>query len=88
MRASLLTFLLITGFAKISFAWGAEGHRAIGALAQELISPETQIKVRQLLNESGDKDLAAASTWADEVRENSHSDRIRPKDAEAFNREF
>jgi hypothetical protein len=88
MRASLLTFLLITGFAKISFAWGAEGHRAIGGLAQELISPGTQIKVQQLLNESGDKDLAAASTWADEVRENSHSDHIRPKDAEVFNREF
>jgi S1/P1 Nuclease len=88
MRASLLTFLLISGFARISFAWGAEGHRAIAALAQELISPRTQIKVQQLLNESGDRDLAAASTWADQVRENSHSDRIRPKDAEAFNRQF
>jgi S1/P1 Nuclease len=88
MRASLLTFLLISGFAEILFGWGAEGHRAIGTLAQELISPGTQIKVQQLLIECGDRDLAAASTWADEVRENSHSDRIRPKDAEAFNRQF
>jgi len=88
MRALILIFVLTFGSVELLFAWGAEGHRAIGTLAQELISSETQVKVQQLLDECGDKDLAGASTWADEVRANAHLDRPRPNDAEAFNRQF
>ena len=84
----LLVFFLTCSSVELLFGWGAEGHRAIGALAQELISSETRSKVQQLLDESGDKDLASASTWADEVRENARLNRPRPWDAEAFNREF
>ena len=84
----LLIFFLTCSFVELLFGWGAEGHRAIGALAEELISSETRSKVQQLLDESGDKDLASASTWADEVRENARLNRPRPWDAEAFNREF
>jgi len=88
MRASILILGLTLGFLELSFGWGAEGHRAMATLAQELISARTQAKVQQLLNESGDIDLAAASTWADEVREKARPDRPRPLDAEAFNRQF
>jgi S1/P1 Nuclease len=84
----ILIFFLTCSFVERLSAWGAEGHRAIGALAQELISSETRFKVQQLLEESGDKDLATASTWADEVRENARLNHSRPKDAEAFNRDF
>ena len=86
--ASILIFVLTFGCVEMLFGWGAEGHRAIGTLAQELISPETQVRVQQLLNECGDRDLAAASTWADEVRQNARFDRPRPKDAEVFNQQF
>src|ERR1700688_4646828 len=88
MRPLILIAMLTFSGTELLFGWGAEGHRAIGSLAQELISSKTQAKVQQLLNESGDRDLASASTWADEVRENSRSDRPRPKDADAFNRQF
>jgi hypothetical protein len=88
MRASILILALTFGCLEMSFAWGAEGHRAIATLAQELLSPRTQAEVQQLLDESGDIDLAAASTWADEVREKARPDRSRPKDAESFNRQF
>jgi hypothetical protein len=88
MRASILVLALTFGCLELSFGWGAEGHRAVATLAQELISARTQAKVQQLLNESGDIDLAAASTWADEVREKARPNRPRPKDAEAFNRQF
>ena len=88
MRLLILIGMLTLSGIDLLFGWGAEGHRAIGSLAQELISSETQAKVQQLLNQSGDRDLASASTWADEVRENSHSDRPRPKDADAFNHQF
>jgi hypothetical protein len=83
-----LIFFLTCSSVELLFGWGAEGHRAIGALAEELISSETRFKVQQLLDESGDKDLASASTWADEVRENARLNHPRPRDAEAFNREF
>jgi hypothetical protein len=84
----ILIFFLTCSSVELLFGWGAEGHRAIGALAEELISSETRLKVRQLLDESGEKDLANASTWADEVRENARLNHPRPRDAEAFNREF
>jgi hypothetical protein len=88
MRLGILIFFLTCSFVELLLGWGAEGHRAIGALAEELISSETRFKVQQLLDESGDKDLASASTWADEVRENARLNHPRPLDAEAFNREF
>jgi len=88
MPALVLILVLTFGPVEMLFGWGAEGHRAIGTLTQELISPQTQVKVQQLLNEVGDRDLATASTWADEVRQNARFDRSRPKDAEAFNRQF
>jgi hypothetical protein len=88
MRALILCFVLMVGPVELLFAWGAQGHRAIASLAQELISFKTQAKVQQLLNECGDKDLVRASTWADEIRPNAHLDRPRPEDAEAFNLQF
>ena len=88
MRRLILILFFTFGCVELLFGWGAEGHRTIGILAQELISPETQVKVQQLLNECGEKDLAGASTWADEVRENARLDRNGPPDAEAFNRQF
>jgi len=88
MRALIMIFVLTCAPGELLFGWGAEGHRAVGTLAQDLISSETQVKVQQLLHQSGDSDLASASTWADEVRENAHIDRPRPKDAEDFNRQF
>jgi S1/P1 Nuclease len=87
MRLILILFLSCS-CVELLFGWGAEGHRAIGALAQELISSKTRVKVQQLLDESGDKDLASASTWADEIRENARLNHPRPKDAEIFNRQF
>jgi hypothetical protein len=88
MRALILFFGLTFGSVELLFGWGAEGHRAMASLAQELICSQTQTKVQQLLNECGDRDLAQASTWADEIRENAHLEQSRPQDAEAFNRQF
>ncbi len=88
MRAWILIGVLTFSSVESLWAWGAEGHRAIAALAQEMISSTTRTKVQLLLDECGYRDLASASTWADEVRENAHSDKPRPKDAEDFNRQF
>ena len=58
MRALIMIFVLTCAPGELLFGWGAEGHRAVGTLAQDLISSETQVKVQQLLHQSGDSDLA------------------------------
>ena len=88
MRPFILFFGLTFGWAELLLGWGAEGHRAMASLAQELISSQTQTKVQPLLDEGGGRDLVQASTWADEIRENSHFEQPRPKDADVFNRQF
>jgi len=59
-----------------AFAWGPQGHRTIGAIADRLLTPEAHAAVAQLLaadldrfgNPSGRSTLEAVSVWADEVR--------------------
>lgn len=50
-----------------ALAWGQNGHRIIGELAQEQISGRTQAEIALIL---GEEDLAQASTFADEQRSN------------------
>src|SRR5580693_4888805 len=62
-----LTILLITcASAFNAFAWGDEGHRTIGAMADMLIAgTPAAAHVRDLL---GDETLSTASVWADQVK--------------------
>jgi hypothetical protein len=57
--------LLAVGANSRCLAWGANGHRIIGALAQQYLTASTQAAVSEILQ--GD-DLVMASTWADEMR--------------------
>lgn len=50
-----------------ALAWGQNGHRIIGQIADERVSGHTAAHVEQIL---GAEDLAEASTWADEERSN------------------
>ena len=50
-----------------ALAWGQNGHRIIGDIAQEKISGKTAAEIELIL---GVEDLAEASTWADEERSN------------------
>jgi len=50
-----------------TLAWGPEGHRDVGAIAEKNLKPETLKAVRALF---GPYDtLAANSVWADDIRE-------------------
>jgi hypothetical protein len=61
-----LTSLFVCASAPAVLAWGNEGHRAIGAMADQLIAGTAAAQhVHQLL---GDETLSAASIWADTVR--------------------
>jgi S1/P1 Nuclease len=88
VRLLAIVLVLILGSSRLALGWGAEGHRAIAALAQELISRRTRGKAQELLSLCGERDLISASTWADDIRPNRRSERPRPQDADAFNSQF
>jgi hypothetical protein len=62
---STLLVLLTCVSSGSTFAWGAKGHRVIGALAEERLTPAAHAAIAELLD---GEDLATASTWADEMR--------------------
>jgi hypothetical protein len=48
-----------------SYAWGFKGHRIVADIARNHLTPTAKQNLEALL---GNADLAAISTWADEVR--------------------
>jgi hypothetical protein len=58
------------------WAWGPQGHRTVGAIAERLLSPTAHEMVLKLLaddrdkfgNPSGRSTLESVSVWADEIR--------------------
>ncbi len=47
------------------FAWGPEGHQIVADIARSRLTETTKHHIRELLDND---DLAAISTWADEIR--------------------
>jgi len=58
-----------------AFAWGSEGHRIIGTIASANFDDATAKAVRELL---GEVSVADACCWADEIRNDSQYDWIKP----------
>ena len=52
-----------------ALAWGSEGHRIVGALADAGLSAEARAEVQRLLADEPEPTLAGVSTWADEIRD-------------------
>ena len=72
-KAALTASLLLA--AQAALAWGPQGHRTTGAIADRLLTPRAHAAVLQLLeddrdkfgNPSGRTTLEAVSEWADEL---------------------
>ncbi len=63
---TLSLLLLICGcLPALTFGWGAHGHRIVGAIAASYLTEEAKVAVTNLI---GEETLAAASTWADEIK--------------------
>lgn len=60
----LLSFAFVT-VALVLVSWGKTGHRTIGKLAANHLTPNAQAAVQDLL---GNESLADVASWADEVR--------------------
>ncbi|MGP8033073.1 MAG: S1/P1 nuclease [Steroidobacteraceae bacterium] len=70
------TLALALAYAPLAAAWGPQGHRTVGAIADRLLTPAARSGVAQLLaadldrfgNPSGRTTLESVSVWADEIR--------------------
>lgn len=65
MKNCAAIFVFLTLISSCAFAWGPEGHRIVGDIAQERLTPTTRLQVKELL---GNDELAAVAVWADDVR--------------------
>lgn len=70
--AAIALALVLPGTAR---AWGPNGHRVVGAIAENHLSEEALAAVRDLM---GPESLARASTWADEIRSDPEWSRAAP----------
>lgn len=71
LRATRLA-LLATALLLVSprlLAWGPEGHRIVGQIAAEHLSPTAQAAIAALLADEPEPTLAGVANWADEVRD-------------------
>ena len=66
--------LALTGFSSQALAWGADGHRAVAAIAIKLLPPDKAQAAQNLLSNSDvDRGFVDAASYADEViRERDH----------------
>jgi len=71
-RIFSLSVVLLSG---ACFAWGRDGHRIIGAIAEKLLTEKTKAALKDLL---GDQTLADAGNWADEIRSDKSYDWAKP----------
>ena len=61
-----LVSLVILGSVTDAVAWGSKGHRIIGLIAQELLSPETSAGIETIM---GTADLATFGLYLDDNKD-------------------
>jgi hypothetical protein len=74
-NALVVCVILAWSCPPLAWAWGPQGHRTVGAIADRLLTPQSHAAVAALLaddldkfgNPSGRTTLEAVSVWADEI---------------------
>lgn len=56
-----------------ALAWGPDGHRIVGALAQRELTPRVAATVKSLLRGESEPTLAGVANWADALRQDDPS---------------
>ncbi|MBD8636499.1 S1/P1 nuclease [Stenotrophomonas sp. CFBP 13725] len=51
-----------------ALAWGAQGHRLVGRVAESRLTPTARAEVDRLLASEADPTLAGVAPWADQLR--------------------
>ncbi|HEY6240531.1 MAG TPA: S1/P1 nuclease [Burkholderiales bacterium] len=73
----ILSALLAFSLAQGAFAWGPEGHRMVGDIAEQFLAVETRTRIAKLLEAdrmadgqlSGRHTLGEIASWADEIKD-------------------
>jgi hypothetical protein len=68
---AVLVSLMILGSVTSAMAWGSKGHRIIGLLARELLSPETSAEIETIM---GSGDLATFGLYLDDNKDRLDAD--------------
>jgi hypothetical protein len=66
LRHALLVTLL---WPALALAWGPEGHRIVGELAQRQLDAKARAAVAELLQGEAEPTLAGVANWADQLRD-------------------
>ncbi|MDO9260609.1 MAG: S1/P1 nuclease, partial [Flavobacteriaceae bacterium] len=78
LLVSIIVFFLFIG-TQNSFAhkptWGATGHRAVGAIAQEYLTKTAEKKINKLLK---GESLALVSTFGDDIKSDKRFKHLDP----------
>lgn len=65
MKRSLSIFLLLFLFSTQAFAWGQNGHRVVGHIAEQYLNKKASRKINRLLEGNS---LAEVSVWMDDIK--------------------
>lgn len=74
-RAQMVLFVLLLTSSTTAFAWGPNGHRIVGRIAENHLTEEAARAVECLI---GPETLAQVSTWPDEIRSDPDWKRATP----------
>jgi len=77
LNSRVLCGLLALSLAQSVFAWGPEGHRMVGDIADRFLATETRARIAKLLDAdrladgqlSGRRTLGEVANWADEIKD-------------------
>jgi hypothetical protein len=64
----LTTPLTLLTLAPGALTWAGLGHRTVGYLAQELLTPDAKTYVNALIRPSATFDISDAAVWPDTIR--------------------
>lgn len=70
LATASLAFLANTTLVADAYAWGAQGHRLVGRVAETGLTPTARAEVDRLLAGEAVPSLAAIAPWADQLRAN------------------
>lgn len=75
LKAFLLACVLSLSVATDGFAWGQNGHRVTGEIAERNLNDKARAEVSRILEGAS---LAEISTWGDEIRSDPEWDFVEP----------
>jgi hypothetical protein len=74
-----LTVCTLSGFSSNAFAWGPDGHSAIGIFALRQLEPGARQSLEQIVGPLDGPAIIKACNWPDEVRETEEWDWSAPQ---------